>query len=93
MTNDRDRPAAASTRRIKRRADALLLRRGVPRRRAKPLLEFDALAAYFGLLIGIALGAALPAAAPIVANAAIQLCVVGALEVGRDGIAECLPAP
>jgi hypothetical protein len=63
---------------------------GLSRRRPSRF-EFDALAAYLGLLMGAGLGAASPAVVPVVANAAVQLCVAGALEVGRDGTAECLP--
>jgi len=97
MTDDHDRAATATARPIQKQTGARrglqppLRRRSVRRRPYAPLLEFDALAAYLGLLIGLALGAASPAGAPIVANAAVQLCVIGALEVGRDGGAECLP--
>jgi hypothetical protein len=76
--------------------DALTLAMNRLRRRSARLgrrrlgFAFDPLAAYLGLLIGIALGAASPAGVPVLANAAVQLCVVGALEVGRDGIAECV---
>jgi len=86
MTDDDRR--AASTRRIEKRADVALLRH----RTVRPLLEFDALAAYLGLLLGATLGAASPAAVPVLTDAATQFCVVGALEVGRDGVAECRPA-
>ncbi len=92
MRNDDDDHATATgARRSKRAADAVLLRRGGSHRSGKPLLEFDALAAYLGLLIGITAGAVSPVATPLLADAAVQLCAVGALEVGRDGIAECLP--
>ncbi len=70
---------------VKRRR--LLLRRLT--RRPRPRFEFDALAAYLGLLVGLTIGAASPTAAPILMAAATQLCVAGALESGRDGVAEC----
>ena len=91
MTDEDHHATAARTRPVKKGATAGLLRWGARRRPHRPLLEFDALAAYLGLLIGVALGAASPTVAPTVANAAAQLCVVGALEVGRDGAAECPP--
>jgi len=89
MTNDHHSRPKALAQPMGRRPRPLLQR--LTRRRAGPFLEFDALAAYLGLLIGVGLGAASPTAVPLVANTAAQLCVVGALEVGRNGIAECLP--
>ena len=89
MTDEHDPRVRALAQPIGRRQRPLLHR--FARGHAGPFLQFDALAAYLGLLIGAGLGAASPTAAPLVANAAVQLCVVGALEVGRDGTAECLP--
>ena len=106
MTDHDHRPARGRTRRVTKRAHAALLRRDAPGGPHKPFLEFDALAAYLGLLIGLGLGglglgglglegmavdAGSPAAAPILTTAAVQTCIAGAVEVGRDGAAECVP--
>jgi hypothetical protein len=77
-------------------ADAKVATNRMPRQAARwrgrgQRFEFDALAAYLGLLIGIALGLCSPAALPVLTTAAAQLCIAGAIEVGRDGAAECLP--
>ncbi|MBV8533975.1 MAG: hypothetical protein JO128_00200 [Alphaproteobacteria bacterium] len=92
MTNEHDRRARVVAQPIGPGRRGLLPQRLV-RRRTGHRFEFDALAAYLGLLIGAGLGgiAASPSAVPIIAGAAAQLCAVGALEVGRDGTAECLP--
>ncbi len=89
MTDEHDRRVRALARPIGRRQRPLL--QCFARHPAEPFLQFDALAAYLGLLIGAGLGAGAPTAAPLVAHAAVQLCVAGALEVGHDGTAECLP--
>ncbi|HTY67438.1 MAG TPA: hypothetical protein VMH36_12365 [Alphaproteobacteria bacterium] len=88
MTDEHDRRVRALAHPISKRRRLL---QGLSCRRPGSRFEFDALAAYLGLLIGVGLGAGSPTAAPLVANAAVQLCIVGALEVGRDGTAECLP--
>lgn len=61
----------------------------VRRRAGRRALEFDALGAYLGLLIGVALGSGSLTIAPVLPQAAVKLCVAGAVEMGRDGPAEC----